>query len=263
MIRMSCKAIAICATLSLPVAAAPAFAASTVYFGLDNSDLSGGGVASNSDAAHSAFVGAAGILGTQGFESLALGAVPSSFAIGGVTASFVNTAQNGYSVIASGVNGLYSTFATSGSQYLDSLSDNGSTYYTISFNTPVRALGFYVSDVSDWLNTGGSIPNLKLNLTQVSGGASLDLANGTDPNTIVNGNVSFIGVIDPANAITGFSISSAASIPGADAIGIDNLQVSPVPEPSQAALMLAGILVLGGLQFLRTRTSGHSSHMPG
>lgn len=251
------KFVASCVALFLTGGGAPAPAAPMVFFGLDNSDLSGGGASPVSDAAQALFAAAAGSLAMQDFESLSLGPVPASFAIGGVTATF-SSAATGYSVIASGVNAAYSTFATGGSRYLDSLSGNGSAYYTIAFDRPVAALAFYVSDISDWAGSPGPIPNLQINLTQVSGGTSLDLANGVDATTIVNGSVSFFGVVDFANPITAFSISSPVGIPDADAIGLDDLQVAAVPEPSQTLLMIVGILALIAYEVARRRSRAPS-----
>ncbi|MBL8483912.1 MAG: hypothetical protein JNJ60_17075 [Rhodocyclaceae bacterium] len=223
-------------------AAFAAVAAPTVYFGLDNSNLSGGGAAPNAAAAAAAFAAAAGPLATQNFDAMALGAVPPNFGIGAVTAGFTSSASD-YVRVASGV-GTFSTFAISGAQYLEGLTLNGSGYFTISLDTPVSALGFYITDASDWAGTGAQIPNLSVVLTQVSGTAALDLMGGLDPATVVDGNVAFFGVIDAANPITGFSIVNPAAVPDRDAIGLDNLQVSAVPVPGSAALLALGMLPL-------------------
>ncbi|MBX3667142.1 MAG: hypothetical protein KF778_01975 [Rhodocyclaceae bacterium] len=217
-----------------------AAAAPVVYFGLDNLNLSAGGAAPNAAAAAAAFAAAAGPLATQNFDAMSLGAVPPGFNIGTVAATYTDSASD-YSRISAGV-GTFSTFPISGAQYLEALTNSGSTYFSISFDRPLSALGFYITDASDWIGTGGSIPNLSVALSEVSGGSVLQLMGGLDPNTVVNGNAAFFGVIDTANPITGFSISNPAGVPDKDAIGLDNLQVAVVPLPSTAALLALGLL---------------------
>lgn len=221
--------------LAIPVLAAP-----TVYFGLDNTNLSAGGAQSNAATAASQFTLAAGSIAVQNFDALALASVPASIAVGGVNASFTNSATS-YSRISSGV-GTFSTFPISGSQYLESLSGQGSTYFTFAFDRAVSALGFYLTDPSDWAGTGGSLPGLTLNLLRGSDVLSVDLLQGLDATQVVNGNVLFFGVVDSADPFTGFSISSSASLPDEDAIGLDDLQLAvarraSVPEPAPLALL--------------------------
>lgn len=232
-------------------------AAPVVYFGLDNADLSGGGAHPNADAAALAFAGASGPLAVQGFEGFALGTVPASFAVGGTNATFASHATD-YSQISTGV-GTFSTYAGSGSRYLESLSDNGSTYFEINFDQPLRALGFTLTDPSDWFGTTGPIPGLTLNLFQGGGTIAIDLLDGLDASTLVNGSFAFFGVVDATTPITGFSISSLATLPAGDAIGLDDLRISlasssSVPEPG--ALGLVAIALLGAAAVRRRVVSG-------
>ncbi|MBK7899876.1 MAG: hypothetical protein KA603_01710 [Azonexus sp.] len=225
--------------------AVPALAAPTVYFGLDNANLSAGGARPNASAAAAQFALAAGSLAVQNFDGLALGAVPASIAIGGVTASFTNSASS-YSQISAGV-GTFSTFPISGNQYLESLSGQGSTYFSFGFDRGVSALGFYLTDPSDWAGSGGSLPGLTLNLLRGSDVLSVDLLQGLDATQVVNGNVLFFGVVDSADPFTGFSISSSASLPDEDAIGLDDLQLAvarraSVPEPAPLVLLAMAFL---------------------
>ncbi|HMV00819.1 MAG TPA: hypothetical protein PKD04_07025 [Rhodocyclaceae bacterium] len=243
------------AALAGLLAAASAVAAPTVFFGLDNANLSAGGAHPNADAASASFASAAGALATQDFDGLALGAVPGAFSIGAVNAAFTNLAT-AYTQIAAGV-GTFSTFPISGTQYLESLSGNGSTYFSIAFDQPLRALGFYLTDPSDWIGNPSAVPGLTLNLFQSGGTTSLDLLQGLDASQVVNGNVLFFGVVDTTDAITGFSISSLASIPDEDAIGLDHLQVAvrergAVPEPAPLALLAVSVLALAASWFRKT-----------
>jgi hypothetical protein len=61
----------------------------------------------------------------------------------------------------------------------------------------------------------------------------------------------------------GLSISSALATPGADAIGIDSLQIAAVPEPSQAVLMLAGLACLFAFRRRLTGVAGSADAFPG
>ena len=155
-------------------------------FGLDNANLSAGGAHPNADAASASFASAAGALATQDFDGAA-GAVPGAFSIGAVNAAFTNLAT-AYTQISAGV-GTFSTFPISGTQYLESLSGNGSTYFSIAFDQPLRALGFYLTDPSDWIGNPSAVPGLTLNLFQSGGTTSLDLLQGLDASQAVNGNV--------------------------------------------------------------------------
>lgn len=234
---------------ALIMAAPLASATPTVYLGLDNANLSGGGARPNADAAAASFSAATGATAAQDFESFAApSAVPSSFSIGGTTASFTDTSSD-YAQISAGV-GTFSTYPTSGSQYLESLTLNGTAYFSVAFDHGLKALGFYITDASDWFNTAGPIPNLQVTLHQASGDVALDLFAGLDPATVNDGNVAFFGVVDASDPIDGFSISNPAGVPDKDAIGIDDLQVatfsSPtaIPSPPVGYLMAAGLLAM-------------------
>lgn len=224
------------------VVPSPGGSPATVYFGLDNATLSSGGPRPNADAAAAAFASAAGATAVQDFESFATGAVPASIPIGGTTAAFTNLAS-AYAQISRNT-GTFDTYPTSGSNYLEALSANGTSYFAFSFDRGVRALGFYITDASDWIGSGVGIASLQIVLHRASGDAALDLLGGLDAASVVNGNAAFFGVIDDAAPILGFSIFNPAGVPGEDAIGIDDLRVSAVPEPSMVYLAGAGLLAL-------------------
>ncbi len=227
-------------------------AAPTVYAGLDNQNLAGGGPRPNSSAAHNAFVTAAGPLAQQGFEAaegFATGAVPGSFAVGSVGVSFTNQASN-YSQISSGI-GSFNTYATEGSQHLESLTDAGTNFYSMDFDAGVHALGFFLSDPSDWIGATGPLPGLQLTLFRAGGGSTvLELLPGIDVSTLVDGNLAFFGVVDSSEAILGFSISNPLVLSGADALGLDQLLLGQaahaVPVPASLSLALGAALAACG-----------------
>ncbi|WP_284619211.1 hypothetical protein [Aquabacterium humicola] len=224
--------------------AAGAQAAPTVYFGIDNATILPGGSHPVADAAAAAFAAAAGPLATESFEGFATGALPASFTVGTVDVGFTNQATQ-YTQIATGV-GTFSTFATDGTQFIDSLSDNGSTYFTMAFGSALPGFGFYLTDASDWLGTTSPLASLQVHLMHAQGETVLDLLD-ISPSQVVNGNVAFFGVLaDPANPITGFFITNPALNPDEDAIGLDQLMIpqAAVPEPATWALAPVALLAL-------------------
>ncbi len=236
-----------CAVAALS-AAAPSFAAPIVFFGLDNSFMPN--PRTNADAARNAFVGAVGAstITTQDFETAALGdfaPVTTGTLANGVGVTVVNSATE-YMRLATGI-GTFNTYPTSGARYVEALSDPGSTYFTATFDQPVRGIGFYLTDVSDWCCGAQGIGELRVVLTTGSGSSVRDLTPEFDPVNLVDGNVAFFGIFDDAAPFTSIAIRSDANIPDEDAIGIDDFMVSiqAVPAPGTLALMLGLLPVLG------------------
>jgi len=197
----------------------------------------------------------------QDFEGFAAGAQPTALTIGTVTASLEALANPSgtYTTppmsIHNSVHPVYSTYPTSGTRFLDAVTRTDSAFYRMTFNTPLRALGFYHTDASDWIGTGtGTLPPLKVELATSSGATiQLDLTEGVDPLQTRNGGLGFFGVALLNDTITKFTLLHPAhSFGGEDAIGLDDLTVSPVPEPSTWLTLLAGLGVLAGLRRRRT-----------
>ena len=244
-------------------AAGPAQAAPTVYFGLDNGAFPN--PAPLSTAARDQFVAAAGAgnLTTQDYESAAVGelaALTTGVLANGVGVSITRSVSGADSRlrITQG-NGAFDTFATSGRQHLEMLSDQGSTYFTATFDTPIDGLGFYLTDVSDWIGTPGPVGHVFAVLTTVDNATlEFDLTPGLDPTTLVSGNRAFFGVLESSARFTSFAIRSDAGIPGGDALGIDDFMVAlapnGVPEPGTTALAgLASLALLAGSAKRRRR----------
>ena len=226
-----------------------------LFSGVDNSTFPS--PRTNADAARAAFVAALGAspVITQDFESAALGNfAPLStgpFA-NGVGVSLANTATD-FLRITDSV-GAFDTFASSGSHYIEALSDPGSTYFTATFDTAVRGIGFYVTDASDWACCGGQvIGKLKVVLTTAGGSFEVDLISGFEPTDLVDGNVAFFGVFDAQDPFTSIAIRSAANIPDEDAIGIDDVMISLQQVPAPATLSLSLFVLLPGMSLLYSR----------
>lgn len=253
---VAASAAALCALLCAPAQAAP-----TVFFGLDNANVAAGAARPVSTTTAAAFAAAAGPLAQQNFEGAAFvagAAVPDSFAVGSVGVSFNASATDGVRV-GSGVN-AFSAFGSDGGQYIDALSNAGSTYYSFSFDQGVSALGFYLTDLSDWAGDDRTATGLELVLLQ---GADETVIPLVDPavrvNDMVNGNLVFVGVVDAGKAITGFRIVGSALNPDEDALGLDQLMVaprdvdSPLPLPATGWMLLAGLALAG----ITRRRPGH------
>ncbi|MEM1117156.1 MAG: T9SS type A sorting domain-containing protein [Bacteroidota bacterium] len=115
-------------------------------------------------------------------------------------------------------------FATSP---VDFLKANGGL--TLSFDTPIAAFGFYITDVE--------VPDtVLLTLTPDGGGAPVELPftgiiNTGQPGGIPgDGQVAFIGFIDTETLYTGIDISFPGTSAGAEAFGFDDMTVGDVGQ---------------------------------
>ena len=230
--------------------AAPAAAAPIVFFGLDNGSMPS--PRTNADAARDTFVSAVGVasITTQDFETAALGdfaPVTTGTRANGVGVTVINSATD-FLRISSGI-GALNTYPISGSRYVEGLSDPASTYFTATFDQPVRAIGFSATDPSDWACCGPQpIGELRLVLGTESGATVVrDLTPEFDPINLVDGNVAFFGIVDAADPFTSIAIRSDSNIPNEDAIGIDDFMVSiqAIPAPGTLAPMLGLLPVMG------------------
>jgi hypothetical protein len=228
------------------LAAAASNAAPTVYFGLENSNHPAS--PNQATAARNSFVAAAGAaaITTQNYDSVATGefaTTTTGVLANGVGVTVTKSTVNGYLRVAAGL-GTFNTYPTSGNQYLETLSDQGSTYFTVVFDHAVSGLGFFVSDVSDWVGDTRAVDDILVVLTTTAGDTLvLDLTPGFAPSQLVDGNLAFFGVIDTAAPFTSLAIRSGSGLPGADALGFDDFMVSlAVPEPGVPGLVLLAAL---------------------
>jgi PEP-CTERM motif len=209
-----------------------------------------------SDGARDAFIAAAGgvsAIRLNDFEALTAGTVPASLDFGsGLQASFTALATNGTALTAG--NGAFFEFPISGTKHITSVTLQGTTYWTMTFNQPLTAVGFYATDMSDWSGFAGTIPPLQVVLTGNGGAVTYDLTPGINPTTVANASVAFFGVVDAANPFTQLTLAHPAHVLTEDAVGIDNLMAVPVPEPETWMAMLAGLGLLGWR--LRNHTRG-------
>lgn len=228
-------------------AAAPAFAAS--FTGLDKNESATPPLAVhlNSDAARDAFVAAAGgnaAVRMYDFEALPAGPVTDALDFGGGLQATFTSQSTGTTALMTGT-GSFSEFAISQTNYISSLTVQNTSFWTITFNQPLTAIGFYATDPSDWAGYSETIPSLQVVLTSGSGSVTYDLTPGVSPTTIPNASVAFFGVVDTANPFTSITLFHPAHLQTEDAVGLDNLMAVPVPEPESWVAMLAGLALLG------------------
>jgi hypothetical protein len=218
-------------------------------------------------AARDSFVAAVGAsnVRSQNFDGLATGAVPSTIGFGtGLTATFVSTAVSdgvnpGQSLITSGVS-TFQEYPTSGSNYLSSVTNQGTTFWTMTFSQAIGAVGFYMTDPSDWFASApaGAIPALRILAEGSFGTVSAPLFSGLDPAEVRNGSLGFFGIVATgSNSFDRISIEHPSHPFSGDAIGIDDMMVAlavpvPVPEPETWAMLVAGL----GVLLLRWRRKG-------
>lgn len=239
---------------ALLAAALHAQAAPTTFVGVDNGFKP---TPTNANAARDAFLAAAGAVSVQDFESLlpgALGAVTNGvFANGvGVTLTNTTTPQNdgspGYLRITQG-DGGFDTYPAAGRQFLEALSGPASTYFTASFDTPLSAIGMFITDISDWAGSTG-VPDLEVVLTTTDSQTLVfDPTGPLLPDDLVSGNISFFGFVgDGSVAFTSIAVRSVQTVPDGDALGFDNvmIRVAAVPEPGALVLAALGLAALGG-----------------
>ena len=243
------------AALALPAAAVP-----QVYFGIDNSSFPN--PATNAEAARGQFAAAAGAgnITTQDYEAADVGplaATTTGVLANGVGVTVTNSVAGTDSRlrVTEGAGG-FDTHAHSGDRFLEALSVEGTTYFTVDFASPIDGLGFFVSDLADWAGTAAPVPHLLAVLkTTDNTTVELDLSPGAEPGNLVSGNMAFFGVLGQGARFTSFALVNPRNGAGGDALGIDDfmvvLQANRVPEP--AGLGLAA-LALAGLALSRRRS---------
>ena len=239
---------------ALVLGAATPATALTVYFGENltpNFQVTGAPVIAR-NAFHAALTG----VGTETFVSYLSNTQIQTLTFAGSSGDIMGTVGLGFTGNGGGVYaryfGSFGTYPTSGVTLAEARED-----FSITFDTPIAAFGFYATDIGDFAS------QLGVTLRR-PGGADTVL---TIPHTVSARGVNsdsllFWGVIDQANPFTsiGFSHSNAEDLFGFDDLIIGDVGqvVDPgsgtaVPEPTTWALMMVGIGVAGAM--LRRRRS--------
>lgn len=197
-----------------------------------------------SDAAAASFDAAAvgiGPLSIINFESAPLGGVSGLNPAPGVTLTGVNRLGNDPSILdspddpAHPQNGGFNTTPL-GSRYVELF---GGTL-TFTFANPTQFFGVYL--------TGVQTTSLADNIT-FNDGASQTITVPSTGTTGTNGEIAFVGFTDVGKSISSVTIHAGiANDPGSafDLIGVDDVRVSAVPEPSSLSLLFSA-LVAGAL----------------
>lgn len=238
--------------LSVAALCCPAFSAPIVFFGLDSNPVDPLPllVHPNADAARASFLNQlAPATGIQGFEA---SAAPLTFLPLGSTATL-----SGPATFATG-NHPGGLFPISGAGYLQSfvLANTPRTLFTLTFDTPVQAIGFYGVDFSDFFGLPDPGGSLQVVLAGLGASQVLDALPGMNPVNIASGAVHFWGVISADQPFSSVSLVAPAGALWLDeGVAIDDLLVGTpalVSAPSSLTL-LSLALALIGCQRVRTR----------
>lgn len=131
----------------------------------------------------------------------------------------------------------FGTFATDGVRYLEENTAGTNEFLFSGFAGPVTAFGLDVTDFGDF----GALP---LVLT-INGTAQFTVAVPPHP----DGSLLFFGVV-----ATGPDQITDVRLRSGDAIGIDNVRLTAVPEPTTLFMLSTGaVVLLGNTRFRRPR----------
>ena len=187
------------------------------------------------------FISAAGTLGFESFEALA---VSNSVAAG------FSRSLSAFTISASPTAGVFDlanylgTHATDGTKYIE-VEGGGQQTMTFLFGSPIIEFGVTITDYGDFAASPMTFVT--------NGGGSGNAALGSRP----DGNDQFFGFIDAAHPFTSLTLSTAAGAVG-DPFSVDRVRYSagspvstPVPEPASMLLVGTGLLTV-----LRRRIRG-------
>lgn len=180
----------------------------------------------------SAFLAAAGNVTVESFESSSGSGLTTL-----QTPNFLLSHSGGtFSVLTSP--SPYGTFATDGTHFLEEATALVNNQFQFAgFAAPISAFGLYITDYGDY----GSHP---LVLT-VNSTDQFVIATPTGPSA--NGSLLYFGVV-----ASGTSLITNVTLGSDDAIGIDKVSVSTVPETSSLILSCTGLLLMA--LFARSRS---------
>jgi hypothetical protein len=216
----------------------------TTYSGLDAGAVSGSALP-NANAAAAQFAAAVAGLGqtlqTIDFESAPGGVILSPLDLGGgVALSLSNTSSQTRITQIQNVSGMFNT-TPGGARYFAFVTQfvgagvNTTASATFGFATPVNAFGFYLTGLgNDAAFTVGFFDGSSQTLPVSGSGSGF-------------GGAQFFGFTDPGALVSSVTLTQSYT-PAVDGfgyfLGVDDVQFSPVPEPTTLALVGAGLAAL-------------------
>jgi hypothetical protein len=231
---MNFKRLAI-GVLALSAWATSALATQTIYFGENQS--APGTLGPEPAAAQASFLSKLIGVGTETFESFdVFTRGPLSLTFPGASGSIEATLKGSGQVENRLGVGRFNTSPAGGTQWWDSGSQ-----FSIDFDTPIAAFGFYGTDIGDFAG------QVTVELVDIAD----RVTTLTIPNTVsgVDGAALFWGFIDTDTAYKRLSFGNTAA--GFDGFGFDGLivgeQAQVIPEPATAILFAFGLLALAPL----------------
>lgn len=239
------------------MAAMPVAASQLTFFGedLNNSESTPLAAFPAASAAEASFLANLIGVGTEDFEGFTTGdGVPLGLSFPGAGNA---TLDNGGGVIATvtpGSTNGFGRYATSGTNYWE-VQAGGTNNFTVTFDSPVAAFGFYGIDIGDF---GG---RLTLAVTDASGTSNVIVPNTEGSSASTGGSVLFFGLIetDPSKVFT--QVSFLTSTGAGDVFAFDDFtvgsleQVNVIPLPASLPLVLAGMGAFGTMAWRRKRSA--------
>lgn len=219
----------------------------TQYFGEDLVSGDRAAPRPNANAARAAFFAPLSGIATEDFESFANSSNPATLMFGPATAT-LTSGGTGTLVRSISTGNFVGLFPTSGVNVFEisSASSSAAGSFTLSFNQPQSAFGFYGTDLGD-VGT-----RLVLEFTQVGGNVlTVPVPHTVGTGANINGAVVYFGLIGSQASEAFSSVRFRGDTSTSDRFGFDDLSIgdlSVVPEPTSLAL-----LGLGGLAMRRRR----------
>jgi hypothetical protein len=171
----------------------------------------------NADTARNSFFAQLTGVSTASFEAQAAGAVPPIVLAFGADTATLTGAGVVQSVPSDTFNG---TYPITGNQFYLLQLASGSSAFTVTFNSPQAAFGFYATDIGDGFG------QLTVTLNHSGGGSTALVVPSTAG--AGSGSVLYFGVINAANPFSSVTLTNDST--SGDGFGFDDLTIGPASQ---------------------------------
>lgn len=239
-IRSSAFALLVASVLA---SIAPEARAASVFRGIDNNSDFVFPLTStpSTDQARKDFLAAIAGLGTQYYSDIESNG-------NGLLPEVINF-TGGQTVNAFGARGevrdtaFFQAFGTHGSRFIYTEADEAEDLLVLTFNQPIRAIGFTWTDAMDWFDSSRNPPSLLVTLGSGPDAQTFDLVTALQSQDIRDGSVGYFGIIGDA-AFDRITISRPLGGGVTDAVGFDDITFV-IPSPASLAMLGVGLLASG------------------